>query len=257
MSGSPPETTKHRPMRMALASCVLVIAACSPADPASEDAAILDTAREASVSDSPVSDSPVSDSPVSDSPVSDSPVSDAVVLDATIQPDASSIDANDADMSELDASDVPATDASAGDASATDAPLSDAQTDHDDDGVTLEAGDCDDGDPDVHPGQRSYFTTPRADGSYDYDCSGADEPERTASSSGCDVSFRPFECRLGTPGWRSSPAPACGDGGMWVDACNGSYDSTCVFFCSSPDPAMCTDCWDCDPDAHAETQACR
>ena len=38
--------------------------------------------------------------------------------------------------------------------------------------------DCDDLDEDVHPGQLKWFDTPRKNGgSYDYDCSGADEHE--------------------------------------------------------------------------------
>jgi hypothetical protein len=42
-------------------------------------------------------------------------------------------------------------------------------------GHVANATDCDDNDPQVHPGQLEWFALPRANGSFDYDCSGAEE----------------------------------------------------------------------------------
>jgi hypothetical protein len=44
--------------------------------------------------------------------------------------------------------------------------------DDDNDGYTPADGDCDDNDDRVYPGQSSYFQTPRADDSFDFDCDG-------------------------------------------------------------------------------------
>lgn len=48
-------------------------------------------------------------------------------------------------------------------------------------GLSEKSGDCHDGDRDVHPGQSHYFgvpyTTPSGTPSFDYDCSGVEEPD--------------------------------------------------------------------------------
>jgi len=52
--------------------------------------------------------------------------------------------------------------------------------DGDGDGVTAEqcsGDDCDDANPQVHPGQAGFFDQPTLAGSYDYDCSGKEEFE--------------------------------------------------------------------------------
>ncbi len=41
--------------------------------------------------------------------------------------------------------------------------------------------DCSDAESSVYPGQDGWFTAPRADGSFDYDCNGAEEMEHTTS----------------------------------------------------------------------------
>jgi hypothetical protein len=66
--------------------------------------------------------------------------------------------------------------------------------------------DCDDSDDRVFPGQTEYFVEPRADGGWDYDCSGGNDllfPDGTLGS--CNMAIRPCQ-----PGW-SGTFPFCGD----------------------------------------------
>ena len=79
--------------------------------------------------------------------------------------------------------------------------------DIDGDGVEGPLGvgdDCDDTDPDVFPGQTAFFTAPRSDGSWDYDCDGVETLELIAvssSSSTCCFPCNPPLCALWTEGW--------------------------------------------------------
>lgn len=71
--------------------------------------------------------------------------------------------------------------------------------------------DCDDGDDRVFPGQTEYFVEPRADGSWDYDCSGANDllfPDGILGS--CNMAIRPCQS-----GW-SSTFPFCGDTARYI-----------------------------------------
>lgn len=68
--------------------------------------------------------------------------------------------------------------------------------------------DCDDSDPDVHPGQKSFFATPTASGDFDYDCDGIDTREHPDTFTGCS-----FFC--GGGGWKDA-VPDCGDDGTFV-----------------------------------------
>ena len=67
------------------------------------------------------------------------------------------------------------------------APVTGTSCDHDGDGH-LAVGppcfgdDCCDSDPDVHPGQTAYFTTPSQCGGFDYDCDGAATPQYGVAS---------------------------------------------------------------------------
>ena len=72
-------------------------------------------------------------------------------------------------------------------------------------GYVSEAGDCDDGDADVHPGQTAFFALASAGGAYDYDCDGVIALERPSLASGCAAS-------CDGEGWAAS-VPACGDAG--------------------------------------------
>lgn len=78
--------------------------------------------------------------------------------------------------------------------------------------------DCDDTNALVRPGQTAYFTQPRGDGSFDYDCSGADEPRESRVYRGTCL-CSDFGCSLGE-GWFVE-APACGAMGTWARAPGG------------------------------------
>ncbi len=75
--------------------------------------------------------------------------------------------------------------------------------------------DCYDLNADARPGQTSYFTTHRGDGSFDYDCDGIEtkyphyNKQTTSSSRSCTTT--PFEF---SPGYTSS-IPACGQSGTY------------------------------------------
>ncbi len=60
-----------------------------------------------------------------------------------------------------------------------------------------EGDDCYDSNSDVHPGQTSYFTVDRGDGSFDYDCSGSEEKDSGCNSCSCTATGI---CNLGVGG---------------------------------------------------------
>ena len=79
------------------------------------------------------------------------------------------------------------------------------------------AGDCYDYSTDVHPGQTNWFTDPRGDNSFDYDCDGVEEQQYPDHADyDCDCDWLVWcTCNLYTQSWASS-TPACGDDGNWV-----------------------------------------
>lgn len=81
-------------------------------------------------------------------------------------------------------------------------------------------GDCDDTNPDVHPGQAAFFETPyRVAGqdSFDYDCDGF-EVESTRQTYRCNAGPNPLFCQSHRDGWQG-PIPACGEEGAWGTGC--------------------------------------
>lgn len=87
-------------------------------------------------------------------------------------------------------------------------------------------GDCYDYNADAHPGQSNYFGGDRGDGSYDYNCSGAEELFDTRTNRwDCDVDYLPIaDIVLNVsfdPGFIDGP-PGCGERGTW----NSNYDVT-------------------------------
>lgn len=75
-----------------------------------------------------------------------------------------------------------------------------------------DASDCYDGSADAHPGQRGFFVEHRGDGSFDYDCDGLSNRERTALGACTDT------CTLEREGWLDD-APTCGESGKLVTGC--------------------------------------
>lgn len=93
--------------------------------------------------------------------------------------------------------------------------------DQDADQVSTCGGDCDDGDPDAHPGQLGFFAIPsKGTGSYDFDCDQVVELE-LAALEGCT--------RVGAGcighGWQTT-VPGCGGSGTFV-TCKPSGRSMC------------------------------
>ncbi|MEZ4323527.1 MAG: putative metal-binding motif-containing protein [Myxococcota bacterium] len=76
--------------------------------------------------------------------------------------------------------------------------------------------DCDDNNPQAHPGQTGWFSSPLSNGSYDYDCNGSQTLRYTSTSAGCFV--QGFGCS-GSDGWVGS-LPQCGQAGQYQDDCD-------------------------------------
>jgi hypothetical protein len=98
------------------------------------------------------------------------------------------------------------------------------------DGYTSQGGDCYDANANAKPGQTSYFTTDRGDGSFDYDCNG----QTNKHSQYCDLITSCNTSGSGSCGWYSyiegygtEGGLSCGDTGKnYCD--NGIYkDSSC------------------------------
>lgn len=120
-----------------------------------------------------------------------------------------------------DAGDGPGLDGPGHDSKATKDAGQDGCLDADKDGVSTCAGDCDDGDPDAHPGQKAFFTVPtKGKGNYDYNCDAKEEKQATQSAA-C--------VRVGSTcqghGWKTQ-VPACGGSAVFVD-CSPSGKNSC------------------------------
>ena len=103
--------------------------------------------------------------------------------------------------------------------------------------VASPCDDCDDANANAFPGQTKFFTSPRAGGSFDYDCDGAETPESTATGS-CDLDPVSGACNFAA-GWDGS-VPACGAAGDVL--------VSCLFRSTSST---------CDPSIVSKTQGCR
>ena len=80
--------------------------------------------------------------------------------------------------------------------------------------TATKSGDCYDSNNKAKPGQVSYYPTSRGDGSYDYNCDGAQEKKWTKKAGNC--AFFNDLCS-GEAGYES--VPACGKDGTWVSGC--------------------------------------
>ena len=101
-------------------------------------------------------------------------------------------------------------------------------------------GDCMDTNSDVHPGQTTYFSTDRGDGSYDYNCDGVESKywnQIASGSCGWELKNHPYNCcyeEFDTfkAGWKDS-VPACG------------VKATYYTDCTPPTLSSFTDCDQC------------
>jgi len=89
-------------------------------------------------------------------------------------------------------------------------------------GYVTAAGDCDDDDPDVHPGQTKFFAEPTAGTkTFDYNC---DKVEEQAHASPVSCVLSGGKC-IGD-GWQST-VPACGEEGKLVTCYRQSGSQGC------------------------------
>jgi len=90
--------------------------------------------------------------------------------------------------------------------------------------------DCYDSNANVHPGQNSYFTSHRGDGSFDYNCDGAEERYYTLVSTltgswQCVTEKPTGLCGL----WNADDLANCGDGDqVFLKVCEGYHYSNCA-----------------------------
>jgi hypothetical protein len=97
--------------------------------------------------------------------------------------------------------------------------------------------DCYDYNASAKPGQLSYFTGSRGDGSYDYNCDGS-QTQQITTIGGCHVEISwSSVCDEDPAGWDGS-SPSCGSNGNWIWDCHFAGLS-------------------CDKDTYTATQACR
>ncbi|MBU1220315.1 hypothetical protein KKF34_14860 [Myxococcota bacterium] len=85
------------------------------------------------------------------------------------------------------------------------------------DGYVATGGDCDDSDERVHPKQTEYFSIPRKDGSFDFDCDGKQTPRLTVRAY-CEVHANKKGCNHSS-GWdikASQKIPDCGVPENWA-----------------------------------------
>ena len=97
--------------------------------------------------------------------------------------------------------------------------------------------DCYDGNANAKPGQSSYFSSNRGDGSYDYNCDGS-QSKRFTGSGGCydrnAAQLTIYDCDKSSTGWTGSVA-ACGATADYIDH---NSDCDAVQSCNS------VFCWD-------------
>ena len=104
------------------------------------------------------------------------------------------------------------------------------------------SGDCCDTDDRAKPGQTTYYATADNCGSYDYNCSTADDKEPWNTGGGCSGWSVGSGCNT-NQGWEASSAPACGQSANYV---SGGCGYCCLAW---------TCC--CDPTRESRIQKCR
>ncbi len=121
--------------------------------------------------------------------------------------------------------------------------------------------DCYDTNAAVNPGQTNYFSYQRGDGSYDYNCNGAQEQQYASVANSCAWDIVYLDCDLSGSAGFSGSIPSCGSTAQWINDCSATYNPVCYAWClTSSDPIGCliSSCGaTCDADYTSLTQACR
>jgi hypothetical protein len=106
--------------------------------------------------------------------------------------------------------------------------------------VSLASGtnDCYDSNANAKPGQTSYFTSHRGDGSFDYDCNGSTDYQYGSTLYSCNQSGCDAHHYTVTSGWATSN-PGCGVSGYYYTASIPGYcvSTSCSYSSSSPTQA--------------------
>ena len=92
-------------------------------------------------------------------------------------------------------------------------------------GFAESSDDCDDADNRVHPGQLSYFSAPRSDNSYDFDCDRQSTPQNVCNTSATTTACSTASVTGVVEGWVGT-IPVCGQSGTYR-GCIVSLSSTC------------------------------
>lgn len=110
------------------------------------------------------------------------------------------------------------------------------------DTMTSTTADCYDSNANAKPGQTTYYTTNRGDGSFDYDCDSTQTrqyPTATYTCTSC-TNGSGYASTINTTNGYQTSVPACGVAGTWytvtnttcrnpaVSACSGSYSTSSV-----------------------------
>jgi hypothetical protein len=116
-------------------------------------------------------------------------------------------------------------------------------TDEDQDGFTVEAGDCDDRDPEVHPG------APERCNGVDDDCNGTTDEGNPEGGN---------TCATGLPGLCATGHTRCSEGSLACvatlalpEVCEGGLDEDCDGLADAEDPDCAVSCPDGDGDGFA------
>ena len=81
--------------------------------------------------------------------------------------------------------------------------------------------DCYDANPSANPTATSFQTVNRGDGSFDYNCDGA-QTQAYAASYSCSTYWTGFSCESHTDGWDGG-VPACGASSTYATGCNAAW----------------------------------
>jgi hypothetical protein len=94
--------------------------------------------------------------------------------------------------------------------------------------------DCYDGNANAKPGQQTWYTSHRGDGSYDYDCNGSATRRWPQTGGNCSTILG--FCSATQIGYKGG-IPACGNAGTWLYGCDTGF-------------------FDCDDETESRTQQC-
>lgn len=96
----------------------------------------------------------------------------------------------------------------------------------------VNSNDCLDTNADVYPNNPNYYAFHRGDGTYDYNCNGAEEKQYVGLSGGCQWgSIGGLSCETNSYGWQSV-VPSCGMTGYYINDCDYQLDYLYLVGCA-------------------------